>query len=39
MLFIFLGGIVYIIIFGLVGLLGGALGVALFEKRKPGQPF
>jgi hypothetical protein len=39
MLFIFLGGFVYIIIFGLVGLLGGALGVALFEKRKPGQPF
>jgi hypothetical protein len=38
MLVVILGGIASIVVFGLVGTLGGALGVALFEKRKPGQP-
>jgi hypothetical protein len=37
-LVVILGGIVSVVIFGLVGMLGGALGVALFEKRKSGQP-
>jgi hypothetical protein len=36
-LLIILEGLFCIVIFGLVGMLGGALGVALFEKRKPGQ--
>jgi hypothetical protein len=38
MFFIILGGIFNIIIFGLMGMLGGTLGVALCEKRKPGLP-
>jgi hypothetical protein len=37
-IFVILGGVVSIIVFGLVGMLGGALGVALFEKRKPSHP-
>jgi len=37
-LLIILAGVFYILIFGLAGMLGGALGVALFEKRKVGQP-
>jgi hypothetical protein len=31
-------GIFTTIVFAIVGMLGGALGVALFEKRKPGPP-
>ena len=37
-LLIILGVAFYTLIFGLAGMLGGALGVALFEKRKVGQP-
>jgi hypothetical protein len=36
-LLLLLGGVFYIVIFGLAGMMGGTLGVALFEKRKAGQ--
>jgi len=32
------GAFIRLIVYGLFGLLGGAIGVALFEKRKPGSP-
>ncbi len=37
-LLILLAGFFKLIVYGLVGMLGGAIGVAIFEKRKPGQP-
>ncbi len=37
LVFIILGGFFKLIVYSLVGMLGGALGVALFEKRKPGS--
>jgi hypothetical protein len=33
-----IGGIITTFIYGLVGMIGGAVGVAIFEKRKPGAP-
>jgi hypothetical protein len=33
---IIVGGFFTLIVYSIVGMLGGALGVALFEKRKPG---
>jgi hypothetical protein len=34
--FIILGGFFELVVFSVVGMLGGAIGVAIFEKRKPG---
>ncbi len=34
--FIILTGFFKLIVYGIVGMLGGAIGVAIFEKRKPG---
>jgi len=36
--FILLTGLFVLIIFGIMGMMGGALGVAVFERRKPGEP-
>jgi len=35
-LFILLSGLIKVVIYGLVAMLGGAIGVAIFEKRKIG---
>lgn len=33
-----IGGVITTFIYAVVGMLGGAVGVAVFEKRKPGEP-
>ncbi len=38
-LFLILGGLFKVVIYGIMAMLGGAIGVALFEKRKPGTPY
>ncbi|HYK88633.1 MAG TPA: hypothetical protein VE398_07675 [Acidobacteriota bacterium] len=35
-LFIILTGFFKLVVYGVMGMIGGAIGVALFEKRKPG---
>ena len=35
---IVLGGLMKLVIYSLMAMLGGAIGVAIFEKRKPGEP-
>jgi len=37
--FLMLSGFVNLIVFSLIGMLGGAIGVAIFEKRKAGSDF
>lgn len=37
--FLMLTGFINLIVFSLVGMLGGAIGVAIFEKRKPGPDY
>jgi hypothetical protein len=36
--FILLTGLLTLVVFSIMGMMGGALGVAVFEKRKPGEP-
>ena len=36
-IFIFLAGLFKLVLYALMAMLGGAIGVALFEKRKPGM--
>src|SRR5213593_1463881 len=35
--FIIVGGFFTLLVFSVMGMIGGAIGVAIFEKRKPGQ--
>jgi hypothetical protein len=35
---IILGGLMKLVIYSVMAMLGGAIGVAIFEKRKPGDP-
>lgn len=37
-LLVLIGGMVSLVVFSVMGMAGGAIGVALFEKRKPGPP-
>ncbi len=38
-LFLILSGLFKVVIYGIMAMLGGAIGVALFEKRKPGTSY
>jgi len=38
-LFLILSGLFKVVVYGIMAMLGGAIGVALFEKRKPGTPY
>ncbi len=37
LIFMILGAFFTLIVFSIMGMIGGAIGVAIFEKRKPGQ--
>ncbi len=39
LVFVILTGFFKLIIYGIMAMLGGAIGVAVFEKRKPGTPY